>query len=56
MDSIDPKSINGLIGDGERLYAENQEEVEKFLRVLIDEKFAPQAPPPAPAPAPTPAA
>lgn len=47
MDSIDPKSINGLIGDGEKLYAENKDSLEKMMMQIIDERYAPKAAPPA---------
>jgi hypothetical protein len=49
MDKVDKASIDGLIGDGQKLYAENKEALEKFIRVIIDERYAPKAEaPPAP--------
>mmetsp|Transcript_4126 Transcript_4126/g.6982 ORF Transcript_4126/g.6982 Transcript_4126/m.6982 type:complete len:291 (-) Transcript_4126:43-915(-) len=49
MDKIDKKSIDGLKADGEKLYDENKEELEKFLRQIIDERYGPKSTPPAPA-------
>lgn len=42
MDKVDPASINGLIADGEKLYSENKENLEKYLRVIIDERYGPK--------------
>mmetsp|Transcript_1320 Transcript_1320/g.1698 ORF Transcript_1320/g.1698 Transcript_1320/m.1698 type:complete len:135 (-) Transcript_1320:19-423(-) len=39
MDKIDPASIEGLKADGDKLYKENQEALEKMLREIIDERF-----------------
>ena len=40
MDKIDKKSIDGLKADGEKLYTENKEALEKMLAEIIDEKYA----------------
>ena len=46
MDKVDKASIDGLVGDGQKLYAENKEALEAFIRVIIDERYAPKAPAP----------
>ena len=40
MDKIDKKSIEGLIKDGNKLWKENEENMKKILRDIIDERFA----------------
>ena len=42
MDSIDKKSIDGLMNDGAVLYESNKEAIEEYLKVIIDERYAPK--------------
>lgn len=43
MDKIDPASIAGLKVDGVRMYKENKEELEKMIKIIVDERFKPKA-------------
>lgn len=43
MDKVDKKSIDGLIADGQKLYNENKDVLEKMIRTIIDERWGPDA-------------
>ena len=49
MDKVDKKSVDGLIMDGENLYTEFQTQVESFVKVIIEERYAPKVAPAPPA-------
>jgi hypothetical protein len=40
MDKVSPKDITNLKDAGESLWTDNQEDVKKMLRAIIDERWA----------------
>merc|ERR1712167_473403 len=57
MDKIDDASINELVSDGEKIYADpvNQPKIQAMLETILDEKYGAAAPTPPAADTPDPA-
>lgn len=41
MDKVEPKDIQNLKDDGLKLFNENKPQIEKFIKMIMDEKYGP---------------
>ena len=41
MDKVEPNDIKNLKDDGLKLFSENKPQIEKFIKMIMDEKYGP---------------